>query len=159
MERFWHIPPSNAANPPIGPTCAVSDSHSIGSLPPTIGVTERRLKKLEAVVLVRGQRENGKQDLAYNARPFLLCGLPLRRPPSHQLTHSRHSGKLFLNIIGHPQFGLPFGQDRLIPIWIATLALRQKSRIVRFQTASEMLDFFNLPPDGYHYQRITEGFK
>lgn len=111
------------------------------------------------MVLVREQRENGRQDLAYNARPFVLCGIPLRRPPSQQLTHTRHSGKLFLNIIGHPQFGLPFGQDRLIPIWVATLALTQKSRTVRFHTASEMLAFFNLPPDGYHYRRILEGFE
>jgi hypothetical protein len=47
----------------------------------------------------------------------------------------------------------------LIPMWVATLALRQKSRTVRFQTASEMLEFFNLPPDGYHYQRIVQGFQ
>jgi hypothetical protein len=126
---------------------------------PTIGITKRRLKQLEAVMLVREQRENGKQDLAYNARPFVLCGIPLRRPPSHQLAHSRHCGKFFLNIMAHPKFGLPFGQDRLIPIWVATLALTQKSRTVSFQKASEMLDFFNLPLDGYHYQRIVEGFK
>jgi hypothetical protein len=159
LEQFWNIPPLNAANRPIGPACAASSPQSIGSLLPTIGITKRRLKKLEAVVLVREQRESGKQDLAYNARPFVLCGIPLRRPPSNQLTHMRHSGKFFLNIVGHPQYGLPFGQDRLIPIWIATLALRQKSRTVRFQTASEMLAFFKLPPDGYHYQRIVEGFK
>jgi hypothetical protein len=143
----------------IGPACAVSDPQSIGSLLPTIGITKRRLKKLEAIVLVREQRETGKQDLAFNARPFVLCGIPLRRPPSKQLTHLRHSGKFFLNIVGHPQFGLPFGQDRLIPIWIATLALRQESRTVRFHTASEMLAFFNLPRDGYHYHRGVEGFK
>lgn len=132
---------------------------AIAALLPTIGVSKRRLKQLEAVVLVREQRRNGRQDLAYSARPFVLCGIPLRRPPNHELTHSRHSGKFFLNIIGHPQFGLPFGQDRLIPIWIATLALAQKSRTVRFQTASQMLDFFSLPPDGYHYRRIVEGCK
>jgi Plasmid encoded RepA protein len=131
----------------------------IGVLLPSIGITKRRLKKLDSVVLVREQREKGRQDLAYNARPFVLCGIPLRRPPTNQLTHTRHSGKFFLNIVGHPQYGLPFGQDRLIPIWIATLALRQKTRTVRFQTASEMLDFFKLPPDGYHYRRVVEGFK
>lgn len=159
MEQFWNSTPPNTANRLIGPACAVSNPQSIGSLLPTIGITKRRLKKLEAVVLVREQRETRKQDLAYNARPFVLCGIPLRRPPSHQLTHTRHSGIFFLNIVGHPQFGLPFGQDRLIPIWIATLALRQKSRTVQFETASQMLDFFSLPPDGYHYQRIVEGFK
>lgn len=37
-----------------------------------------------------------------------------------------------------------FGQDRLIPTWVATLALRQKSRIVHFQSASELLAYFGL---------------
>jgi hypothetical protein len=49
---------------------------------------------------------------------------------------------------GHPEFGLPFGQDRLIPIWVATLAVQQKSRIVRFESAAQMLDFFHLSKDG-----------
>jgi len=30
----------------------------------------------------------------------------------------------------HYEASVPYGQDRLIPIWIATLALRQRSRIV-----------------------------
>jgi hypothetical protein len=29
-----------------------------------------------------------------------------------------------LQITGHPQFGLPFGKDRLVPIYLATLANR-----------------------------------
>src|SRR5262252_7464222 len=59
----------------------------------------------------------------------------------------------------HYETPLPFGQDRLIPIWVATLALKQKSRIVRFQNAAEMLAFFRLQPDGFHYRRIEDGFK
>ncbi|HTV57038.1 MAG TPA: replication protein RepA [Terriglobia bacterium] len=126
---------------------------------PKLGITKRRLKQVESICLVREQRATGCQELAFNARPFVLCGFPLRQPPKDQLTHSRHSGKFFLQILGHPQFGLPFGQDRLIPIWIATLALQQKSRIVRFQTASEMLSFFGLQLDGFHYRRMVDGFK
>jgi hypothetical protein len=75
------------------------------------------------------------------------------------LFYTRRNGKFFLQIAGHPQFGLPFGQDRLIPIWVATLALRQRSRIVRFSTAAEMLDFFRLFKDGKRYHRIMEGFQ
>lgn len=129
------------------------------SILPDLGITKRTLKKLEAISLIREQRESGRQELAYNARPFVLCGIPLRRPPNEQLTYTRRNGKFFLQIAGHPQFGLPFGQDRLIPIWVATLALRQKSREVHFNTAARMLDFFRLPKDGPHYRRIVEGFK
>lgn len=114
---------------------------------------------MESVLLVREQRRQRKQELAFNARPFVLCGLPLRRPPSDHLTHTRRNGKFFLQVIGHPQFGVPYGQDRLIPIWVATMAVRQRSRVVRFGTASEVLDFFHLFKDGKRYHRIMEGFQ
>jgi len=42
---------------------------------------------------------------------------------------------------------------------MATLAVRQRSRIVRFRRASEMLDFFHLFKDGKRYHRIMEGFR
>jgi hypothetical protein len=125
---------------------------------PLLRLTKFRLQQLEAVTLIREERENGKQQLAYNARPFVLCGIPLRRPPRTQLIHSRRNGRLFLDITGHPEFGLPFGQDRLIPIWVATLAVQQKSRIVHFESAAQMLDFFRLSKDGRHYRRIVQGF-
>ena len=131
----------------------------VGEILPRLGITKRRFKQVESICLVREQRVSGRQELAFNARPFVLCGLPLRRPLKDQLTHSRHSGKFFLQILGHPDYGLPFGQDRLIPIWVATLALKQKSRIVRFQSTAEMLAFFRLQPDGFHYRRIEDGFK
>jgi hypothetical protein len=114
---------------------------------------------MNSVLLIREQRQQRKQELAFNARPFVLCGLPLRRPPPDQLIHTRRNGKFFLQVIGHPQFGLPYGQDRLIPIWVATMAIRQRSRTVRFVTASEVLDFFHLFKDGKRYHRVMEGFQ
>jgi hypothetical protein len=58
----------------------------------------------------------------------------------------------------HYERYVPFGQDRLIPIWIATLALWKKTREVYFDSAAQMLDFFHLPKDGPHYRRLLEGF-
>lgn len=82
--------------------------------------------------------------------PSPFCGIALRRLPSDQLAYTRRNGKFLLEIAGHPRFGLPYGQDRLIPIWVATLALKQKSRVVHFDSAAQMLDFFCLPKDGPH---------
>ena len=59
----------------------------------------------------------------------------------------------------HYETSVPFGQDRLIPIWVATLALHQRSRSVRFGTGAEMLDFFRLFKDGKRYHRLMEGFQ
>ncbi len=127
------------------------------SVPPVFTITKRRLKKLESIRLVREQRENGKQELAYNARPLVLCGIPLRRPRKEQLAYRSRNGNFSLNITGHPRLGLPFGQDRLIPIWVATLAVQQKNRTVRFDNPSQFLDFFELPKNGYHFKRVVQG--
>jgi hypothetical protein len=74
---------------------------------PRISISKRRLKQLDTIELVRKQRENHKQQLAFHTRPFVLCGLPLRRPPKSQLVHARHSGNSFLHVTAHPDFGLP----------------------------------------------------
>ena len=79
----------------------------VGSILPTIGVTSRRLKRLNSVVLVREQREQRKQEVAFNARPFVLCGLPLRPLPNNQLVYKRRNGNFFLQIVAHPDYGLP----------------------------------------------------
>ncbi len=127
--------------------------------PIEIFVSRRRWRKLASFEVVTMKREEGRQDLAFNSRPFVLCGLPIRRPAKTVLEYTRQNGRFFLNITGHPRFGLPFGQDRLIPIWVATLALRQGDRVIRFETASQILDTFGLAKDGKTYRRLVEGFK
>ena len=122
-------------------------------------ITKRRLRQLEAIQLVREQRDTRTQDVSYNARPFVLCGLPLRRPPTDQLVYTRHNGSFIVEITAHPRFGLPYGQDRLILIWMATLTLKQKSRVVHFESPTQLLDYFHLPKDGAQCRRIKAAFQ
>jgi hypothetical protein len=89
----------------------------------------------------------------------VLCGLPLRRPPKGQLLHERRNGHFRLQITGHPEFGLPFGQDRLIPIFLATLAVRQQSGTVRFKSGASILEMFGLAKGGKEYRRVVAGFE
>jgi len=112
-------------------------------------VSKQKMKKAEGICLVREKREAGCQTLGFTARPFVLCGLPIRRPPAGQLLFERRNGHFTLQITGHPQFGLPFGQDRLVPIFLATLAVRQQSPVVRFESAAELLDTFGLAKGGF----------
>ena len=44
-------------------------------------VSRYRLKQADGIALVRSNRENGQQSLAFTSRPFILCGLPVRKPP------------------------------------------------------------------------------
>lgn len=138
-----------------------SGDHSapIKSLLPRIGISTRTLKKLEAIQLVREQRDTRTQEVSYNARPFVLCGLPLRRPPADHLVYTRRNGSFVLEITAHPRFGLPYGQDRLVPIWMATLTLKQRSRTVHFESPTQLLDYFRLPKDGAQYRRVKAAFQ
>jgi len=139
--------------------CQADGFATIGSLLPHIGITKRTLKKLEAIQLVREKRESRSQEISYNARPFVLCGLPLRQPPNNQLIYTRRNGHFLLEITAHPRFGLPYGQDRLIPIWLATLAFQQKSPTLHFDSPSQLLDYFRLRKDGSQYRRIKAAFQ
>jgi hypothetical protein len=62
-------------------------------------------------------------------------------------------------LTGHLEFGLPFGQDRLVPIPLATMAVQQESQIVRFRSGAEMLDTFGMAKGGKEYRRLVAAFE
>ena len=101
----------------------------------------------------------GSQNLCFSSRPFVLCGLPVRPLPEGQLLYERRNGNFVLQITGHPEFGVPFGQDRIVPIFLATLAVRQKSQTIRFRSAAEMLETFGMQKGGKEYRRLVAAFE
>ena len=116
-----------------------------------IAVTKRKLKQLECVELVRQARDSSTQEIGYQSRPFVLCGMPIRKPPKDLHEYARRNGKFYLKISSTSP--LPYGQDRLIPLWVATLAIRQQNRIVTFNSAAELLREYGLSDGGKHYRR------
>jgi hypothetical protein len=135
----------------------------VGELLPDLAgefqISKQKARQAEGVELIRLKREQGNQTLGFSSRPFVLCGLPVRRPPKDVLLHERHNGKFLLEVTGHPKYGLPYGQDRLVPIFLATLAVRQKSQTIRFASAAEMLDTFGLQLGGKQYRRLIAAFE
>lgn len=122
-------------------------------------ISKQKLRRMKGIEFVRLQRSEDRKPLGFTSRPFVLCGLPLRRPPKGQLLHERRNGHFKLQITGHPEFGLPFGQDRLIPIFLATLAVRQQAQTVRFKSGATILEMFQLAKGGKEYRRIIAGFE
>jgi hypothetical protein len=57
-----------------------------------------------------------------------------------------------LQVTGHPSYGLPWGQDRLVPPFLATLAIRQQRKSITFRRAAEMLDTFGMQQGGSRYR-------
>ena len=85
-----------------------------------------------------GARARRRGVLCFSSRPFVLCGLPVRRLPGGELIYRRRKGQFVLQVTGHPDYGVPFGQDRIVPMFLATLAVQQKSQVIRFHTTADM---------------------
>jgi hypothetical protein len=142
-----------------GATSIESAGSVLKLMVPDLVVSKQTLRQAEGSSLVRMKREEKNQTLAFSSRPFVLCGLPVRRPPKGDLLFERRNGSFVLQITGHPEFGLPFGQDRLVPIYLATLAVQQKSQTVRFRSGAEMLETFGMQKGGKEYRRLVSAFE
>lgn len=57
-------------------------------------------------------------------------------------------------VSGHPDYGVPFGQDHIVPIFLATLAVQQKSPVMRFRSAREMLEAVGSHRGGEECRRL-----
>jgi NAD(P)-dependent dehydrogenase (short-subunit alcohol dehydrogenase family) len=125
---------------------------SLKRMLPELVVSKQKLRQAEGSCMVHLKREEGRQNVGFSSRPFVLCGLPVRKPAATQVLYERRNGDFVLQITGHPNYGLPFGQDRIVPIYLATLAVRQQSQTIRFRTAAEMLDTFAMHKGGKEFR-------
>lgn len=126
---------------------------------PDLVVSRQRMRKVESIECVRLNRESARQNLGFSSRPFVLCGLPVRRPARGCLLHERRNRKFILQVTGHPSYGLPWRQDRLVPIFLATQAIRQKTPQITFDSAAEMLSTFGMQQGGSQYRRLVASFQ
>jgi hypothetical protein len=136
-----------------------SAGSTLRRMSPELVISKQKLRQAEGSCIVRLKRDEGKQNVGFSSRPFVLCGLPVRKPPKGQMLYERRNGDFVLQITGHPHYGLPFGQDRMVPIYLATLAVRQQSQTIRFRTAAEMLETFGMHKGGKEYRRLVAAFE
>jgi len=79
---------------------------------------------------------------------------------SHDLKRIREGFPLSLRLIREiHEMLLPWGQDRLVPIFLATQAIRQKSPQIMFESAAEMLSTFGMQQGGSQYRRLVASFQ
>ena len=140
-------------NPVAEPADRLQDLHR------RVRISKQLHRKVDGIELVRLKREQRNQNLCLSSRPFVLCALPVRRLPADQLLYERRNGKFVLQVTGHPNYGVPFGQDRIVPIFLATLAVQQKSQTIQFKSAAEMLETFGMSKGGKEYRRLVGAFE
>jgi len=132
---------------------------STGEVIQQLQITELLDERASQVFEVRNRRRIVDQDVAFGARPFILCGLPIRRLPNGTLTYRRQNGRFCLEVAVHPDWGVPFGQDRLLILFLATQAVRYQTREVRFRSGAELLVECGMPTTGAHYSRLVDAFR
>ena len=108
--------------------------------------TTRRVKLLAGAV--DAQQGLAPITKAFAPRDFVLFGLPHRRVEG--AVYERQSGHTTFTILGDPRVGLPFGQDRLVGIFLATafqMLGRPENNILSFKTPADILRLFRLARD------------
>lgn len=51
--------------------------------------SKQKLRQVEAIRRVRLKRESRSQNIGFSSRPFVLCGLPIKKPAQGVLLHER----------------------------------------------------------------------
>ena len=59
-------------------------------------ISKQKLRQAEAVECVRLKRDSASKSLGFASRPFVLCGLPIKRPANGVLLHERRNGQFLL---------------------------------------------------------------
>jgi hypothetical protein len=153
LTLFHHARTGAAHRPSIPSPTFIKEHHS------ALLISKQMLERAKGIELVRIKRKQPTQDLCFSSRPFVLCGLPVRRLRNEQLRYERRNGRFVLEIAGHPEFHVAVGQDRLVPIFLATLAVQHESQMIRFRTAAEMLESFGMHTGGKEYRRPVAAFE
>lgn len=101
-------------------------------------------------------RRDEKQTLAFTPEDFIRFGLPYKRHPG--IEYERRNGGVRYRILASPEHGIPFGQDRLLPIWLATaytIVGKPEDGVIRFQCVKDILRAFGLGTGGSKHAALT----
>jgi hypothetical protein len=123
-------------------------------------LSRQRVNEVDRLMEAHDARQDGDQELGIGLRSLFLCGLPLRS--LKEPVHLRTCGIYTLEILGNPKYGgVPYGQDRLLPIWIATAFVYlgcPEDNLIPFVYKRDILRTLGLSLAGVHYQRLHQGF-
>ncbi len=137
--------------PPQAPAPAEAKSADPAKAPLSQRTKNRVIRFADAIEA----RRDEKQTLAFSPQDFILFGLPYKRPKGS--VYARRNGKLSFEVLGHPAHGVPFGQDRLLPIWLATaysVCGQPEDGVIRFRAVRDILSAFDMPPAGSEFRAL-----
>lgn len=126
--------------------------------PPADAVpSKRRLNRGRRAAEAVAARQKQEQALAFAPRDFVMFALPHKRSPSS--VYERLNGRYRFRIETGGGHAIPFGQDRLFPLWLATAfkaAGQPADNRVRFRSATDILTAFRQGVDGGSTRALHE---
>src|SRR3954469_10674884 len=79
-----------------------SAGSALKGMAPELVVSKHKLRQAEGSCAVRLKRAEGKQNVGFSSRPFVLCGLPVRKPSKGDMLYERRNGNFVLQVTGIP---------------------------------------------------------
>jgi hypothetical protein len=119
---------------------------------------ETRLRRVASAV--DAQQGVAPELKAFMPRDFVLFGLPHNKPSGTE--YVRRNGNVEFALVtrekvGNAMVGLPHGQDRLLPIFIATAFSAvglPENNLFLFRAMRDLIDLFELPYCGDSFDRL-----
>lgn len=136
-----------------------------------------RLKKLKKEIVqvekLLNKRLSIEQEIGWLFRPLALCPFPAQslgeiliidkygnERVSHEIIWRRKSGNIKVEVLAHPDYGVPFGQDTLIILFLANEARRQKSRRIKVNFYRDFMRMFDMNANsGSKYRLVVDSLK
>jgi len=135
----------------------------------------KEIKKYNKKVLlnkIHQDRAAETQELGWLFRPLALCPFPAQniskirtvkdivtdeRFEIKEQIWKRKSVNIEVEILGHPDYGVPFGQDILVILYLVIEARKQKKRKIEVNFYRDFCRMFGFNPnDGRKYKLIVE---
>jgi hypothetical protein len=137
----------------------------------------RKIKNKEVNRLkIKEERINLNQEISYLFRPLAICPFPAKQPKKveiireimgiqkktteHETIWERQNGKIRVEITANPKYGIPYGQDVLIILYLSREAILQKNRVLRLNFYRDFCRMFDINPnDGRKYLLVQKSLQ
>lgn len=133
---------------------------------------KKKRKQIMDVEKIKDDRKILSQNVGWLFRPLALCPFPANalgkrtvidengEYEEYKILWKRRSYNIEVEILGHPEYGVPYGQDVLIILYLAYLAVIQKSRKIKVNFYRDYMNFWGMnPKSGYKYQLVIDSLK
>ncbi|PTL75433.1 hypothetical protein DAT35_54950 [Vitiosangium sp. GDMCC 1.1324] len=137
------------ASLPLGPLPSTPAAR-----PPVSSITRNKVLRFADAIEAR---RDDKQILAFSPEDFIRFGLPYKRVDGTE--YERRNGGMRYVINSLAAYGVPFGQDRLLPIWLATAYLlcgQPEDGVIQFRSVRDILLAFGLSTGGSKHLALRD---